>query len=251
MATHTSSVSRSAALLSVVAVAGAMTACTPKPNGPEPTAQAFFAALGRGDTGAAAELADKPNEARTAINQAWSGLQATKLDAQVLGSKYTQDTGKITYRYTWHLPKDRTWAYTGQLNMIRQDGRWQVRWGSTDLHPNLGEHQSFQLRADQPIRASVNELGGTNVLVPGYHYNYALNARSAAGELMRTSRVVADVLRQFDNTMDAQRLAEQASSSTGPLNLITLRREDNDKVSGALGHLPGVVITPQPEMVPR
>ncbi|TXH24388.1 MAG: penicillin-binding transpeptidase domain-containing protein [Mycobacterium sp.] len=250
MATHTSSVSRSAALLSVVAVAGAMTACTPKPNGPEPTAQAFFAALGRGDTGAAAELADKPNEARTAINQAWSGLQATKLDAQVLGSKYTQDTGKITYRYTWHLPKDRTWAYTGQLNMIRQDGRWQVRWGSTDLHPNLGEHQSFQLRADQPIRASVNELGGTNVLVPGYHYNYALNARSAAGELMRTSRVVADVLRQFDNTMDAQRLAEQASSSTGPLNLITLRREDNDKVSGALGHLPGVVITPQPEMVP-
>ena len=187
---------------------------------------------------------------RTAINQAWSGLQATKLDAQVLGSKYTQDTGKITYRYTWHLPKDRTWAYTGQLNMIRQDGRWQVRWGSTDLHPNLGEHQSFQLRADQPIRASVNELGGTNVLVPGYHYNYALNARSAAGELMRTSRVVADVLRQFDNTMDAQRLAEQASSSTGPLNLITLRREDNDKVSGALGHLPGVVITPQPEMVP-
>ncbi|CAM5694449.1 penicillin-binding transpeptidase domain-containing protein [Mycolicibacterium aubagnense] len=250
MATHTSSVSRWAALLSVVAVAGAMTACTPKPNGPEPTAQAFFAALGRGDTGAAADLSDKPNDARTAINQAWAGLQATKLDAQVLGSKYTEDTGKITYRYTWHLPKDRTWSYTGQLNMIRQDNRWQVRWGSTDLHPNLGEHQSFQLRADQPVRASVNELGGSNVLVPGYHYNYALNARSAAGDLMRTSRVVADVLRQFDNTMDAQRLAEQASSSTGPLNLITLRREDNDKVSGALGHLPGVVITPQPEMVP-
>ena len=36
-----------------------MTACTPKPNGPEPTAQAFFAALGHGDTGAAAELSDK------------------------------------------------------------------------------------------------------------------------------------------------------------------------------------------------
>ncbi|MUM35132.1 penicillin-binding transpeptidase domain-containing protein, partial [Mycolicibacterium sp. CBMA 361] len=250
MATHTSSVSRSAALVAVVAVAGAMTACTPKPNGPEPTAQAFFAALGRGDTGAAADLSDKPNDARTALNQAWAGLQATTLDAQVLGSKYTQDTGKITYRYTWHLPKDRTWAYTGQLNMIRQDGRWQVRWGSTDLHPNLGEHQSFQLRADLPVRASVNELGGTNVLVPGYHYNYALNARSAAGELMRTSRVVADTLRQFDDTMDAQRLAEQASSSTGSLNLITLRREDNDKVSPVLAHLPGVVITPQPEMVP-
>lgn len=100
MATHTSSVSRSAALLSV-AVAGAMTACTPKPNGPEPTAQAFFAALGRGDTGAAAELADKPNEARTAINQAWSGLQATKLDAQVLETR----TPARSPTGTWHLPK--------------------------------------------------------------------------------------------------------------------------------------------------
>ncbi|MDH6244973.1 penicillin-binding transpeptidase domain-containing protein [Mycobacterium sp. OTB74] len=250
MATYTSSVTRAAALMAAAAVAGAMTGCTPKPNGPEPTAQAFFAALGKGDTGAAAELSDRPNDARTAINQAWAGLQATKLDAQVLGSKYTQDTGKVTYRYTWHLPKDRTWSYTGQLNMIRQDGHWQVRWGTTDLHPNLGEHQSMVLRADQPSRASVNELGGTDVLVPGYHYHFTLDARAAAGNLMSTARAVADTLRPFDDTMDAQRLAEQASSSTGPLDLITLRKDDNDKVSPVIGRLPGVVVTPQPEMVP-
>jgi hypothetical protein len=246
MATYSSSVS----LLLIAAVAGGMTACTPRPDGPEPVAQAFFADLGKGDTGSAAALSDRPNDARTAMNQAWSGLQATKLDAQILGSRYTLDTGSVNYRYTWHLPKDRTWTYTGQLKMIRQDGHWQVRWSTTDLHPSLGEHQSLQLRADAPKRASVNEVGGSDVLVPGYLYHYTLDAHAAAGELMHTAQAVVDALRPFDNTLDAQRLAEQASSSNTPLDLITLRKDDNDKVSPVLSRRPGVLITPQPEMVP-
>ncbi|PRC56390.1 penicillin-binding protein, partial [Mycobacterium sp. ITM-2017-0098] len=84
-------------------------ACTPRPNGPEPVVEEFFAALATGDTATAAELADQPEEARAALNEAWAGLQATGLDAQILSSKYAEDTGSITYRYTWHLPKARTW----------------------------------------------------------------------------------------------------------------------------------------------
>ena len=81
------------------------------------------------------------------------------------------------------------------------------------MHPRLGEHQTFALRADPPRRASVNERGGTDVLVPGYLYHYALDAKAAGGALMPTARAVADALRPFDNTLDPQRLAEQASSS--------------------------------------
>ena len=242
-----------AGLITVMAVVGAigtLSACTPRPMGPEPTAQAFFAALAKGDTGAAADLSDHPSEARTALNQAWAGLQATGLDAKVLSSKYAEDTGSVAYRYTWHLPKNRTWSYGGQLNMVRDEGRWEVRWSATDLHPNLGEHQTFVLRADAPRRASVNERGGTDVLVPGYLYHYALDAKAAAGELMPTARAVADALRPFDDTMDAQRLAEQASSSPHPLDLITLRQSDHQKVSAILADRPGVVITPQAELLP-
>ena len=72
------------------------------------------------------------------------------MDAQILGSKYAEDTGSVTYRYTWHLPKNRTWTYDGQLNMVRDEGRWEVRWSATGLHPKLGEHQTFALRADPP-----------------------------------------------------------------------------------------------------
>jgi cell division protein FtsI/penicillin-binding protein 2 len=253
MATWLTFATRTASLLTVAAMVGTLvnvTACTPKPNGPEPVAEKFFAALATGDTRAAAELSDKPADARAALNEAWAGLQALRLDAQILGSKYAEDTGSVTYRYTWHLPKDRTWTYDGQLNMVRDEGVWEVRWSATGLHPRLGEHQTFALRADPPRRASVNERGSTDVLVPGNLYHYALDAKSAGSALMPTARAVADALRPFDNTLDPQRLAEQASSSKDRLSLITLRQSDHDRVAGAIGALPGVVVTPQAEILP-
>ncbi|MFC7672062.1 penicillin-binding transpeptidase domain-containing protein [Mycolicibacterium sp. GCM10028919] len=251
MASITSSVSRVAALMTVtVLAAGALSACTPKPQGPEPTAEAFFAALGKGDTAAAADLADQPAEAREALNEAWKGLQATSLEATVIGSRYAEDTGSVKYRYTWHLPKNRTWSYDGQLNMIRDEGRWEVRWSAAGLHPNLGQHQKFALRSDPPRRASVNEHGGTDVLVPGYRYGYALDARAAGGELMPTATAVADALRPFDPALNGQRLAEQASSSPRPMSLVTLNQADHDRVQAVLANRPGVVVTPQPDLLP-
>ncbi|MGV9799415.1 penicillin-binding transpeptidase domain-containing protein [Mycobacterium sp. NPDC003449] len=252
MATTTSSVTRTCGALTVVAVLGtsALSGCTPRPDGPEPAAEKFFAALATGDTAAAADLSDRPEDAKTALSEAWNGLQATRLDAQILGSKYSEDTGSVAYRYTWHLPKDRTWTYDGQLNMVRDEGGWEVRWSATGLHPRLGEHQTFALRADAPPRASVNERGGTNVLVPGQLYHYGLDARAAGSRLITTARAVADALRPFDRALDPQRLAEQASSSAQPLSLVTLRQSDHDRVAPAIAALPGVVVTPLAEMLP-
>ena len=236
-------------MLTVLAAGVTLSACTPRPDGPTPAAEQFFADLSKGDTAGAAQLSDRPSDAQAALNQAWSGLQATHLDTQILGSRFTGDTGSVNYRFTWQLPKKRTWTYDGVLNMIRDEGRWHVRWTAGSLHPKLGEHQTFALRADPPRRASVNEMGGSDVLVPGNLYHYQLDAAQAGGELMKTSRVVADALRQFDDTLDPQRLAEEASSSSSPLELITLRPSDHDKVGPVLDGLPGVVVTPQADLL--
>jgi hypothetical protein len=248
MTTKATLVSRVTGLL-LLAVTAAP-ACTPRPDGPAPAAEKFFAALATGDTGAAAALSDNPEDAREALNAAWAGLQATHVDARVLGSKYTDDTGRVDYRFTWHLPKERTWTYDGQLKMARNENRWQVRWTTTGLHPRLGEHQTFALRADPPRRASVNEAGGTDVLAPGFLYHYALDAGRAGRYLASVARAVVDALRPFDDTLDPQQLSEQASASPSPLDLITLRKEDNDRLAPALGGLPGVVITPRAELLP-
>ncbi|BBX22106.1 penicillin-binding protein [Mycolicibacter terrae] len=229
----------------------ALAACTPRPDGPAPTAERFFAALATGDTATAAELSDDPSTARSALNAAWAGLQAEHLDAQVLGARYNDDTGSVSYRYTWQLPKNRTWSYDGQLKMVRNEGHWAVRWTATGLHPRLGEHQTFALRADPPRRASVNEAGGTDVLVPGYVYHYELDAGRAGQNLMHTARAVVEALRPFDDTLgDPQWLAERASSSVTPLDLITLRKSDHDRIGAAIAHLPGVVVTPRADLLP-
>ncbi|MCV7104095.1 penicillin-binding transpeptidase domain-containing protein [Mycobacterium palustre] len=242
------SVATSLALVGAIALSG----CTPRPDGPGPAAEKYLRALSIGDTATAAQLSDDPNEARAALNAAWAGLQATHLDAQILSAKYAEDTGTVDYRFTWHLPKNRTWSYDGQLKMARDEGRWEVRWASTDLHPKLGEHQTFALRSDPPRRASVNELGGTDVLTPGYLYHYTLDATQAGPALIGTTHAIVDVLRPFNNTLtDPQLLAEQASSASEPLDLgVTLHPDDNDKVFPAIGRLPGIVVTPQAEMLP-
>ena len=62
---------------------------------------------------------------------------------------------------------------------------------------------------------------------------------------------MVDALHPFDDTLnDPQRLAEQASGSGKPLDLITLRTDDSNNVAPAIGNLPGVVITPQAELLP-
>ena len=62
-----------ASLLATVSLCcGALAACTPRPNGPEPTAEEFFEALATGDTSAAAQLADDPEAARAALRPASS-----------------------------------------------------------------------------------------------------------------------------------------------------------------------------------
>src|SRR4029450_13829241 len=104
--------------------------------------------------------------------------------------------------YTWRLPKNRTWTYDGQLNMIRDEGRWRVRWSPTVFPPRPGQHQTFALRAAAPRRASLNERGGTDVLVPGNLYHYALDAKSAGGALMTSARAGVGALWPFDNTLD-------------------------------------------------
>lgn len=96
----------------------------------------------------------------------------------------------------------------------------------------------------------MNELGGSDVLVPGNLYHYQLDAAQAGRSLMSTSRAVVDALRPFDNTLDPQRLAEEASSTPGALSLITLNKDDNDRLAPGIGQLPGVVITRRPICCP-
>ena len=148
------SASRVLALLMVAAVGvtlGAVTACTPKPNGPEPTAEQFFAALATGDTAAAAELSDRPADARHALNDAWAGLQATSLDAQILELEVRRGHRQH------HLPLHLASAQGPHLDLRRAAEHGPRRGplgGALERYrrciPSSARTRRFALRADAP-----------------------------------------------------------------------------------------------------
>lgn len=230
------------------ALAVTLAACTPKPDGPEPAAEQFVSLLADQDTASAAALTDRPDVARAALESAWENLQAESMTATVGSARVTGDTATVQYTYEWHLPKDRVWTYTGDLQMGRRDGEWAVRWNSTDLHPKLGDTQTMSLRSVPAPRARVNERSGTDVLVPGSIERIALDARNA-GNLGAVSASLARILAPFAPSLTAQSIAESASSVNGRYQVASLRQDDYESVAASLAELPGVTVEDEADLV--
>ena len=137
-------------------------------------------------------------------------------------------------------PKNRTWTYDGGvLQMIRDEGQWKVRW-TPGAAPKLGNIRRSVLAPTRPGRASVIERGWNRCL--GARESLSRYQLDAAGRAIVDGLEMSRTRRPFDDALDPQRLAEQASSN-GPMDLITLRRADHDRLAPSDAQ-PGVV-TPQ------
>ncbi|WP_152530511.1 penicillin-binding transpeptidase domain-containing protein [Rhodococcus sp. JG-3] len=239
--------------LGVVTVIGAvvgacLTGCTPKPDGPEPLAQAFLAAFEANDIPTAAADTDKPDAAATALREAWTNLQAEALDAETTSVRVDGDTATVGYTYRWQLPKDRVWTYDGQLNMGRSAGEWVVRWTASDIHPKLGDTQTMALRSTAAPRARVNERSGTDVLVPGVVHRIKFDA-SAANNVVASATALSTLLTPFDASITAQSIVESATSVDGDYPVALLRDSDFEPISAALTEIPGVTASDESDLV--
>src|SRR5690606_8605167 len=170
-------------------------------------AQAFLDAFAAQDVGSAADRTDRPDDAAVAIQEVLDGLQAESLTATTTSTRISGDSATVGYNYEWHLPKDRVWQYTGELNMGRSGNDWVVRWAKSALHPQLGERQTVQLRSSPAPRARVNEHAGSNILVPGTVYGIACDA-SQTTDVAGAARQLASTLSEFDSSLTAQAIAE-------------------------------------------
>ncbi len=223
-------------------------ACTPKPQGPLPAADAFLDAFAGRKIDAAARATDQPEKAKAAMISAWQQLQAEQLVATADSAHVSGDTATVDYTYEWHLPKQRVWRYTGQLQMGKRNGEWGVRWVSTDLHPKLGDTHTMTLRTTAAPRARVNERSGTDVLVPGVVHRVLFNATESGNPVQVANALVA-ILQRFDPKLSAQSLVESATARKGDYPVLRLRQDDFDAVSGQLASLPGVRTQDEADLV--
>ncbi len=239
-------------LVAALAAIPVVVACGSADDGPRAAASSFLAVVAARQLDDAAGRTDSPDTARTDLDAAWSGLQATGLRTEVGRSRVDADTATVDVRWSWALPRDQTWSYDARLDMARGDRGWRVRWTSTDLHPDLGATQRMALQTIQAPVGSVNESDGSSVLVPGSVFRVGLDAQQAAqtGSAADSASQLADVLRRFDPTLDPQAIAEESTATPGVYAVSTLRRDQYDQVSDLLAAIPGVSAADQADLVP-
>ncbi|MFE3029443.1 NTF2-like N-terminal transpeptidase domain-containing protein, partial [Nocardia tengchongensis] len=235
--------------LIAAAVAVAAAGCSSGPQGPAQAAEAFVSDFADHDVDSAADRTSQPERARAALGSAWDQLQAEKLVATTGAARVTGDTAIVDYTYEWHLPKDRVWTYQGQLQMGRADGKWQVRWSAADIHPQLGNTQTLQLRSNPAPRARVNERSGGDVLVPGSLYRVQFKP-SASSDPNGVSVALANALRRFDDKIDAATLLRAARRADGPYTAAQLTEWEFGEVNSALMGLSGVTFSKEFDLVP-
>ncbi|MFB8274441.1 penicillin-binding transpeptidase domain-containing protein [Nocardia colli] len=235
--------------LAVALLAVPAAGCARGPQGPVPAADDFVEAFAKHDLTAAASFTNQPEKASAALNSAWDHLQAEKLKASTGSARVAGDTATVDYTYEWQLPKDRTWRYTGQLQMGRSGGRWKVRWTSSNIHPKLGDTQTMSLRANPAPRARVNEQAGSDVLVPGKVSRVAFTAADAADPgAVATSLSAA--LSPFDPELTPESVRDAALAAKGAYTVAMLNESEFDQVSTDVIGLPGVVVTSEWDLVP-
>ncbi|MEU7767668.1 penicillin-binding transpeptidase domain-containing protein [Nocardia sp. NPDC049190] len=234
--------------LTVVALAVAAAGCSSEPRGPLPVADAFVEAFARKDVAAAAEFTNLPEKASGALRSAWDKLQAEQLVARTGAARVSGDTATVDYTYEWRLPKNRTWRYAGQLQMGRSDGRWMVRWTSSDIHPKLGDTQTLALRSAPAPRARVNEQSGSDVLVPGKVSRVAFTAAQAT-DAKAVATALAAALNRFDKSLTPESILRAAKAATGAYTVAQLNENESGQVSTDLIGLPGVTLTQQWDLI--
>lgn len=235
------------------AVIVGISGCASVDDGPRQAVDRFMSTLGARDVPGAAALTDDPSTARSDLDAAWSGLAAEKLDYSTGVARVSGDTADIDVTYKWGLPHGRTWSYPARVKLARTDGAgWEVRWTSTDIHPELGAHQRLSLRTTAPPRATVNEADGSQVMVNGTVIGINFDAKAAAvsGSVADSVTQLVAVLKPFEPSLSAQRIAEGATATDGPYPITRLSQRDFDRLRDQLA-IPGVTHNEQAELVAK
>lgn len=243
-----------AALLSVILFI-TVSACTPKPESPDPTVQDFLQAISNNDMAKAASYTDATSTAQGALQDSYSGLQAESVSVN-LDSVEMSDTNNATasYTYTWNLPKDRQLNYSATVQLTKNNGRWLIRWQPSAIHPSLGTNQHLELRALQADRAGVVSADGQEVLSPGSQYRVVINPQQVDNITGATTRI-GQALRAANGrdssvpTIDSNDLARTLIDFTGNYSVAVVNSIQGPIIAQDLADLKGVYVSQENTLI--
>jgi cell division protein FtsI/penicillin-binding protein 2 len=145
--------------------------------------------------------------------------------------KETGDNAVGGIKLGWTLAGNVPWSYESVVRLTRQgDDGWQVVWEPALLHENLGAGDQLGLRRDPADRAAVLGAGDEEIVVARPVVTVTVNPP----RFTQVAKLAA-ALKKIDVEVDAPDL-----EATGPVEVVTLRRPDFEKIEAELRELPGI-----------
>lgn len=239
-----------AALLLVLPLAGC--GVFSSDPGPEDTANAFVAALARGDVAAAAKETDSAESAKAQLTRVREALEPKSVRAKVeeVNQADGATTANAAYTVTWDLGEGRKWTYEAHFEVREVEDRWQVHWRPTVIHPKLTEQQAIAVQGQEPELAPVLDRDGVALLSPSRVISVLLE-KDKAGDVGAVAGALATALVGFDGSItQASILAGVEKTPAGqPYQVAALRQTDYDAVKPRIYDLPGVRFTSSPRLL--
>lgn len=156
--------SRTVAVLAVGAVvlAGA-TGCSSGPPAPDTAVGALAAGIAAGDLVDVPLTGATPAEATGQLSGVLAGLEPLHPSVEVGAITVDKDgaTATAALGFTWDLDAgDKDWTYATTTHLELVDDRWQVRWSTYLIAPDLIDGETLSVRRHAAERATVLGAGG-------------------------------------------------------------------------------------------
>ena len=216
-------------------------------SGAKTAADHFLSAWSKGDLAAASLQTTDPTSAMQALSGFRAALHVSDLHTHAGKVDTHGSTAEATYANDVTLQGVGTWSYDGQLQLVKQSGRWRVRWATTDLHPQYAAGTHLALERTLPPRAALLDRHQRPLFTPTDVVNIGLEPQRLGAHVAATIATVARVL-----GVDAGALtrAVAAAKPTQFVPVITLRRPAYEKVKPQIYSLPGTVFTTGTQLLP-
>lgn len=234
-----------------IALVVPLAACSSEPK-PEDTANAFAAAVAKGNVDAAAKQTDSADSAKKQLTDVRKALEPKSVSAEV--KEVTQadgaSTATATYKLTWDLGGNRTWSYDSRFELRNEDGTWRVHWSPTVIHPKLAQGQAIAVQGQQPELAPVLDRDGNLILAPSRVISVLLD-KAKAGDVNAVAGALATALSGIDNTITQASILDGVNKTPAgqPYQVVLLREANYNAVKPAIYDLPGVRFTSAPRLL--
>ncbi len=138
---------------------------------------------------------------------------------------------------TWPLGQGRTWAYDTTVAVTKAAGRWSFSWTPQTVHPQLTEGNVLTTSRTTAARGDIVGANGTVLVTsrPVVHVGIEPARMKSAAQTVAAVAALVDV----NAAALTKRLA--AAKPHDFVDVITLRRDDYDKVKQQLQPIPGTV----------